>query len=140
LPLARYFLQRYSRLFGRPVYEFDPAAQQGLLTYPWPGNLRELQHTIARGVLLADDELLRTANLGLDPGSGARGDDQEHIVKLPPRGASLREIERQALLQALQRTNWVQKDAAVHLDISPRVMHYKLKMHGITHPRWSRRR
>jgi two-component system, NtrC family, response regulator AtoC len=140
LPLARYFLQRYSRLFGRRVCEFDPAAQRSLLTYPWPGNLRELQHTIARGVLLEDNELMRLANLRLDPGAGASGDDRDSIVKLPPRGTSLREIERQALLQALQHTNWVQKEAAVHLDISPRVMHYKLKTHGITHPKWSRRR
>ena len=140
LPLARYFLQRYSRLFGRRVREFDPEAQKGLLTHLWPGNLRELQHSIARGVLLEDDELMRLANLGLGAGSGARGYDQEPIVRLPPHGVSLREIERQALLQALHRTNWVQKDAAVHLDVSPRVMHYKLRMHGITHPRWSRRR
>jgi DNA-binding NtrC family response regulator len=140
LPLARYFLQRYSHLYERRVREFDTSAQKGLLTYPWPGNLRELEYSVARGVLREEDELMRLASLGLAPGPSGRDDEEEHIVRLPPHGVALREIERQALLQALQRTNWVQKDAAVHLDISPRVMHYKLKTHGINHPRWSRRR
>jgi DNA-binding NtrC family response regulator len=140
LPLARYFLQRYSHLHERRVREFDTSAEKGLLTYPWPGNLRELEYSVARGVLREEDELMRLASLGLAPGPGGRGEEEEPIVRLPPHGVALREIERQALLQALRRTNWVQKDAAVHLDISPRVMHYKLKTHGITHPRWSRRR
>jgi transcriptional regulator with GAF, ATPase, and Fis domain len=62
------------------------------------------------------------------------------MVSLPPHGISLRDIEKEALLQALEGANWVQKKAAARLDISPRVMHYKLKSHGITHPKWSKRR
>ena len=140
LPLARVFLQRYSERFGRRVKEFDQAAQEGLLNYSWPGNLRELEHTIARGVLLEGGEVMRLSHLGLNEPPLTRSEREERMVSLPPHGISLRDIEKEALLQALEGANWVQKKAAARLDISPRVMHYKLKSHGITHPKWSKRR
>jgi DNA-binding NtrC family response regulator len=139
LPLAHVFLQRYARLYGRRIQGFDAAAQRALLAYPWPGNLHELEATVAQGVLREAGEVMRLSSLGLGehlPAEEGKGP----LVHLPPQGASLLEIERQALLQALQRANWVQKEAAARLDISPRVMHYKLKRHGITHPKWRRRR
>ena len=57
------------------------------------------------------------------------------MVKLPPTGIALEEIERQALVEALRMSNWVQKDAAELLHISPRVMNYKIKVLGIELPR-----
>ena len=54
---------------------------------------------------------------------------------MPPRGIALEEIERQALVEALRMSNWVQKDAAELLAISPRVMNYKIKTLGIDFPR-----
>ena len=83
---------------------------------------------------------MRLSSLGLGERRSSAGESGDRIVRLPPNGVSLKAIEREALLQALQRTYWVQKDAAAHLDISPRVMHYKLKTHGITPQRRSPRR
>lgn len=140
LPLAQFFLERYSRMFGRAVKRFDERAQQMLLDYSWPGNLRELEYTIARGVSQEPGEAMGVGSLGLGERRSSAGVSEEGVVRLPPHGMALKDIEREALLQALQRTNWVQKDAAAHLDITPRVMHYKLKTHGITPPRRSNRR
>ena len=56
-------------------------------------------------------------------------------VKIPPSGIPLEEIERAALIEALKMSNWVQKDAAELLDISPRVMNYKIKTLNIEMPR-----
>jgi two-component system, NtrC family, response regulator PilR len=140
LPLAQVFLQRYSRMFGRAVKRFDEEAQRVLLDYSWPGNLRELESTIAHGVSKEAGEALCVSSLGLGEHRSSAGTPEGSIVRLPPHGIALKDIEREALLQALQRTNWVQKDAATHLDITPRVMHYKLKTHGITPPRRSNRR
>jgi transcriptional regulator with GAF, ATPase, and Fis domain len=53
------------------------------------------------------------------------------VVCIPPGGIALEEIERQALLEALRMSNWVQKDAAELLSISPRVMNYKIMTHGL---------
>jgi len=140
LPLAQFFRQHYNHLFGRRVKRFDEEVQRALLEYPWPGNLRELESTIARGVSLEAEEVMSLSNLGLGERRSRVGESEDRIVHLPPHGVSLKDIERDALIQALQRTNWVQKDAAAHLDITPRVMHYKLKTHGITPPRGSSRR
>lgn len=140
VPLAHMFLKRYRRLFRRRVKRFDETVERALLEYPWPGNLRELESTIAHGVTQEEDEVMRLSSLGLGKRRSSTGEAEDRIVRLPPNGVSLKAIEREALLQALQRTNWVQKDAAAHLDISPRVMHYKLKTHGITPPRRSPRR
>jgi DNA-binding NtrC family response regulator len=140
LPLAQVFLKRYRRLFERRVKRFDEMAERALLEYLWPGNLRELESTIAHGVAHEEDEVMRLSSLGLGERRSSAGESGDRIVRLPPNGVSLKAIERDALLQALQRTGWVQKDAAAHLDISPRVMHYKLKTHGITPQRRSPRR
>jgi two-component system, NtrC family, response regulator AtoC len=140
LPLAHVFLRRYRRLFERRVKRFDEPVERALLEYPWPGNLRELESTIAHGVAQEEDEILRLSSLSLGERRSHTSESQDMIVRLPPNGVSLKAIERDALLQALQRTHWVQKDAAAHLDISPRVMHYKLKTHGITPPGRSPRR
>jgi transcriptional regulator with GAF, ATPase, and Fis domain len=59
-------------------------------------------------------------------------------VHIPPAGIALEEIERRALIEALKMSNWVQKDAAELLSISPRVMNYKIKTMGITLPRGRR--
>jgi DNA-binding NtrC family response regulator len=140
LPLAQMFLQRYSRLFERRVKRFDEAAQRALLGYSWPGNLRELESTIAHGVSQETGEAMGLSCLGLGERRSGAGTPEGSLVRLPPDGISLKAIEREALLQAMERTDWVQKDAATHLDITPRVMHYKLKIHGITPPRRAHRR
>ncbi|MGH8068321.1 MAG: sigma-54-dependent transcriptional regulator [Candidatus Entotheonellia bacterium] len=140
LPLAQVFLQRYNRLFGRQVKRFDEAVRRALLGYSWPGNLRELESTIAHGVSQEAGEAMGLSSLGLRERRSGAGESEDRIVRLPSNGVSLKNIEREALIQALQRTNWVQKDAAAHLDITPRVMSYKVKTHGITPPRRSPRR
>ena len=134
LPLAKAFLVRYRRLFERRVKRFDEMVERALLEYHWPGNLRELESTIAHGVAQEEDEVMQLSSLSLGGRRSSTGESEDRIVRLPPNGVSLKAIEREALLQALQRTYWVQKNAAAHLDISPRVMHYKLKTHGITPP------
>jgi DNA-binding NtrC family response regulator len=134
LPLAQAFLVRYRRLFQRRVKRFDELVERALLDYHWPGNLRELESAVAHGVAQEEDEVMQLSSLSLGRRHVRTNAAPDGIVQLPPNGASLKAIEREALLQALHRTCWVQKDAAAHLDISPRVMHYKLKTHGITPP------
>jgi transcriptional regulator with GAF, ATPase, and Fis domain len=61
--------------------------------------------------------------------------DNSSVVKIPPTGIALDDIERQAITEALKMANWVQKDAAELLQISPRVMNYKIKTLAIDMPR-----
>ena len=88
---------------------------------------------LAEGGAIAADDL----RLGeLPSASGAR--DQVPVVKIPPTGIPLEDVERHALVEALKMSNWVQKDAADLLSISPRVMNYKIKTLGIELPRFRR--
>ena len=75
--------------------------------------------------------------LGEVPSAGG-GRDHAAIVKIPPSGIPLEDIERHALVEALKMSNWVQKDAAELLSISPRVMNYKIKTLNIEFPRGRR--
>lgn len=52
-PLARHFLEKYAAINGKTLRGFTDKAKRALLSYPWPGNIRELQNTIERGVILA---------------------------------------------------------------------------------------
>ena len=69
---------------------------------------------------------------------GRRRATTRAVVKIPPTGIPLEDIERHALIEALKMSNWVQKDAAELLSISPRVMNYKIKTLGIEFPRGRR--
>jgi DNA-binding NtrC family response regulator len=109
------------------------------MRYNWPGNIRELENTIERAMLLAEGHAIASDDLRLgEVASPGGGRDQAPIVKIPPTGIALEDIERHALVEALKMSNWVQKDAAELLSISPRVMNYKIKTLGIEFPRGRR--
>ena len=61
--LARYFLTRYARMYGKAVKALAVDAEEALLAYPWPGNVRELQHCVMRAVILCDGAVLRAPDL-----------------------------------------------------------------------------
>jgi Nif-specific regulatory protein len=151
LLLAKHFLDRYARDLGKPVGDLDPAACDLLENHSWPGNIRELENTIERAVLMAEGSALRAADLGLAPFGGAATDlsPDGGPARAPIQGQTqgsaadlhskrLDEIEKNTILRVLAENNWVQKDAARLLGISPRVLNYKIKSHGITHPTWIR--
>ena len=120
LPLARFFLNRYSVDFKKTVTGFSPEAIDKMRTYPWPGNVRELQNAIERAVLLCDGEIIEAGNLTMD----ARPEGEAVSVADT---LVLEELERAAIARALQSTRGVQKEAADLLGISPRVLNYKIQ-------------
>jgi len=134
--LAQFFVQRFAGDLGKRIQSIEPGAEKLLKRHHWPGNIRELENTIERAVLLAEGQHVRGDDLRLGelsphPDTG----ELPSVVKIPPTGIPLEEIEKQAVVEALSMSNWVQKDAAELLSISPRVMNYKIKTLGITLPR-----
>jgi DNA-binding NtrC family response regulator len=135
LPLAMWFIRRFSSELKKKLDGLETEAQKLLVRYNWPGNIRELENAIERAALLAEGAMIRADDLRLGDFSSSGQRESASVVKIPPTGIALEEIERQALLEALKMSNWVQKDAAELLEISPRVMNYKIKTLGIDIPR-----
>ena len=134
--LAQSFVQRFRTELKKPLEGIHPEALKQLMRHHWPGNIRELENTIERAALMAEGRTITPDDLRIgDLPSSAEAGDLPPIVKLPPTGFPLEQIERQAVVEALKMANWVQKDAAELLSISPRVMNYKIKILGIEIPR-----
>jgi DNA-binding NtrC family response regulator len=139
VPLALTFIRRFAGELKKKIDGLDPDAQKLLMRYNWPGNIRELENTIERAILLAEGRAIASVDLRLGevPTAGSSR-DHASVVRIPPTGIALEDIERHALVEALKMSNWVQKDAAELLSISPRVMNYKIKTLGIEFPRGRR--
>ncbi|MCH2662492.1 sigma 54-interacting transcriptional regulator, partial [bacterium] len=134
--LAQTFIRKFSGELRKKVDDLDPSAKKLLQCYNWPGNIRELKNSIERAVLLAEGNVITRDDLRLgELPPTADVSDPGTVVKIPPTGIALKEIERQAVVKALTISNWVQKDAAELLSITPRVMNYKIKTLGIQIPR-----
>ena len=134
--LAGFFIKRFSGDLKKRIDVLEPDALKLLMRYHWPGNIRELENTIERAMLLADGTHITAEDLRLGDTDalGSQGAGAS-IIKIPPTGIPLEDIERLALIEALKMSNWVQKEAAELLAISPRVMNYKIKVMGIELPR-----
>jgi len=135
LPLAMHFVRRFSGELKKPLTGLDTEAQKLLARYNWPGNIRELENAIERAALLTDGSVIAATDLRLGDSGPTASREATPVVRIPPAGIALEEIERQAITEALKMANWIQKDAAELLQISPRVINYKIKILGIEMPR-----
>ena len=128
-PLVHAFIDKYSRQLGVPLRGLTPQAMDSLMQYAWPGNIRQLQNVIERAVIMCDGDQVDLEHLALDHGPAHQGNGL--LTDIPDTGISLEEVERRLILRALEMSGGVQKRAAALLQISPRVINYKIKKHGI---------
>jgi len=133
--LAGFFVRRFSDELKKKVDSVDPEALKVMLRHHWPGNIRELENVVERAVLLTDQGTITLDDLQIGEHVVTASGERALVVKIPPTGIPLEEIERQAVTEALKMSNWIQKDAAELLGISPRVMNYKIKILNIEIPR-----
>jgi DNA-binding NtrC family response regulator len=133
LLLAQWYIHRYSREFRKRVRGLSPEAAAVLEQYRWPGNVRELRNAIERAMLLTDRELL----VPDDFGTLSRGTSTA-TFRLPPEGVSLEEVERQLLVQALERAGGNQTHAGALLGINRDQVRYRIEKFGIARPHLDR--
>jgi DNA-binding NtrC family response regulator len=137
--LAHRFLRDFAGQRARPLRGFSEGALRKLAAHPWPGNVRELRNVIERAALMAEGPRIRADDLALAR-QPARGEAGEAAPRLPAGGVDLRAVEQSLVREALERTGFVQKDAARLLGVSRRKLNYMVRKLGITHPGWRRNR
>jgi DNA-binding NtrC family response regulator len=116
--LVRFFLGRAARNLAKPHLVLTPEAEKVLLAYGWPGNVRELENTMERVAILCDDVI--------EP------DDLPVTSSGLARPVLFRDIERQAIEDALRANDGNRTKTARQLGISLRTLQYRLKEYGIT--------
>jgi len=132
--LARYFLRDYSERYQKmALKDISPEAEELLISYRWPGNIRELRNVIERIVVLENDELIRPEHLPAEilysktrsTGKGAIG------LTIPDTGLSLEEVEKSLIIQALEKTGQNKTMAAKLLGMSYDSLRYQVKKFGL---------
>jgi DNA-binding NtrC family response regulator len=124
--LARFYINRFNAEFRKHVRGLSPAAQDLLDQYAWPGNVRELRNAIERAMLLADREQLEPQDFT----TLTRTVSAAHF-KLPAEGVNLEEVERQLVVQALERANNNQTKAAELLGLNRDQVRYRMEKFGL---------
>jgi DNA-binding NtrC family response regulator len=123
--LARHFLSHYAARYRKPVAGLDPDALSSMLSHPWPGNIRELAHSVERAVLMADPNVTSIAprHLGLQR-TRAAGDQT-------PDELSLEDAERVFIEKVLARHNGDVRLAAQQLGMSRSALYRRLQQYGV---------
>jgi DNA-binding NtrC family response regulator len=129
MPLANFFLDKYSALFGRPRRRLSGTMSRILSDYSWPGNIRELENAMKRVAALEDEHLAWKDLIEAPKESFASPGSEACSLKQAARAAS-RQAERELILKVLTQTKWNRKRAAEELRISYKALLYKLKQIG----------
>jgi len=142
--LAMFFLSRFAKRFGRQVDTIASETMDRLVSYPWPGNIRELQNVIERAVVLSrgpalelDRDLLPgTAGPGPEPGVERHAERDRPVAKSAASGlaAALEETERAHIVAALERADGViegPRGAAKILEMHPNTLRSRMEKLGI---------
>ena len=125
--LCDFFLDKFRNRYQRHVKSLAPAVYHLLIRNRWPGNVRELENAIERAVLVAKNSEIMTTDLPESIREEAPG-GADFVI--PPH-RTLAEIERMAILQTLQRTNWNKQEAAQILGLYRPTLYSKMKKHSI---------
>ncbi|MBI3405284.1 MAG: sigma-54-dependent Fis family transcriptional regulator [Acidobacteria bacterium] len=130
--LFRHFLSKYSEKYKKNPQAPSDHLLEAAMTYPWPGNLRELENFVKRYVILEDDESSFRELLEM---AATRQRTSPREDAAPPKEQGLKalvrglkdEAEMEAIADALEKTNWSRKEAARMLGISYKALLYKMR-------------
>jgi DNA-binding NtrC family response regulator len=131
--LSEHFLTTFATRHGRDVRTIHPAAEEALLRHAWPGNVRELEHVIERAVIVAEGAAILTEHLPDEVTDGPVPEQRltEGAPSADPGQLTLAEIERQAIVQTLERTNGNKRAAASILGVYRPTLYGKLKKYKL---------
>jgi two-component system response regulator HydG len=129
--LAKYFLENLAGKNRKNIVDFTPVVMDCLSRYDWPGNVRELENAIERAVVLCTGNYITERELpsSLTQSFTANDVDDDRLRKMA--GLPLEEIEKEAIIQTLQKTSGNKSEAAKLLNITRTTLNNKIKKYNI---------
>lgn len=122
VPLAQLFIHRYCLRYGKEDMQLTQEACDRLTQYPWPGNIRELEHTIEKAVIISEEDILPASLFKLSQQASKPADAQV---------STLEEMERQMIQKAMQNCNGNLSAVAAQLGITRQTLYNKMKKYGL---------
>ncbi len=159
--LVSFFLQRFARKFNKPIKQLSDGTMHRLVSYAWPGNIRELQNVIERAILLSPGNTLVLAadfappqsRAGVPPGQAVNPERKQRspasrpraegagetpaLLAAPALAPSLEEVERRHIEAVLEQTHWMiegERGAARILNLNPSTLRSRMQKLGIKRP------
>jgi DNA-binding NtrC family response regulator len=127
LPLARHFITNYNIKFGKKIEGLEKETERLLSDYDWPGNVRELKNAIERAMIFEDHQRISAQYLPIQIEEAPSRRVGGEKIQEPQEGRSLQDLERDAIIQALNKAGGNKTRAAELLKISRDTLRYRVK-------------
>lgn len=121
--IANYYLALYAEKYNKPGLKFNPDAIRVIYNYPWPGNIRELKHSVERAVILSDDSAITQSDFNLS--------QKQNKVELGNTAISLEDAEKMIIENAMRRNKGNISHVAKELNIGRQTLYRKLEKYGL---------
>ena len=135
--LMQHFLDHFNQEFHKNTTRVEPRAMEALMAYPWPGNIRELRNFVERIMILETKETIELQDLprAMRDGTSFSPSGERVVaadaVSMPVGSMTLEEMEREAIVRALEQVSHNQVRAAKLLGISRDTLRYRMKKFGL---------
>lgn len=116
------FLQKYSKLYGKPVPEVSPEALRRLRSLRWPGNIRQLEHVVEKALIMSDAPVLRPEDFDLF---------EQPVPQSTSPAGTLEEVERQAIAASMRDCAGNLAEVARRLGITRQTLYNKIRKYGL---------
>jgi len=122
--IANYYLQKHAEKYGKKNSTFSDSSINQLMEYHWPGNIRELSHTVERAVIMCEEKIITPGDLFLK-----KHDDSINLIEKPLR---LNEAEKIVIASSIKRNNGNISAVSKELGIGRQTLYRKIKEYGIS--------
>ncbi len=124
--LASHFLKQYAVRYGKNISKMSDGAMTRMSKHPWPGNIRELQHSIERAVILSSSSVLQPEDFNLNVTAGKEPDQHVSLDQY-----NLEEVEKLLIRKVLKKYNGNITQAAAELGLTRSSLYRRLEKHGL---------
>ncbi len=129
--IVDHFLKHFAKEFRKETRDISGEAMQKLVAHDWPGNVRELKNVIERAVLLGSGAVIAAEDISPGRTAAPPAEKGKQLLSLPQKGLNLDELEKDLVIQALERTGRNQTKAGELLGMTRDQIHYRMEKYGL---------